>query len=230
MMVKTLLLTTRVAVCDSYREVRDCIDQQLVKLLADLQFDVFLMPNCLSDPVRWITKVSPNGIILSGGNDIHPKHYQQENLSCNNISVERDAAEMAVINYAVKHKVPLLGICRGLQMINVAFGGSLVQDLTAREGKKISHVSSVHTLEINGHFFLEEYVNSRIVVNSFHNQGITDQCMAKSLVSVAYSEDGVIEALRHKKYDIFGVQWHPERKDGDVSFDKKLITQFFNTV
>ena len=137
---------------------------------------------------------------------------------------------MAIINYAVKQKVPLLGVCRGLQIINVAFGGSLVQDLTAREGKKINHVSSVHDIEINGHFLLDEYVNSRITINSFHNQGITDRCIAKSLVSAAYSEDGVIEALRHKEYNILGVQWHPERKNGDTSFDKKLITQFFKTV
>ena len=86
-MTKTLLLTTRVAACYSYREKRDCIDHQFVKLLADLHFDVFLMPNCLTDPIRLIKKVSPIGIILSGGNDIHPKHYQQENISCNNISV-----------------------------------------------------------------------------------------------------------------------------------------------
>ena len=152
-----------------------------------------------------------DGIIIPGGGDVDPELYHEENTACFGINKELDALEMAVIEKAEKEKVPILGICRGHQILNVFFGGSLYQHIEqAERHKHTENGDSVHDTEIVAGTFLEAiYKESKIYVNSAHHQGI--KVLGKGLVPAQFSDDGVTEAVYHEALPIYGVQWHPER-------------------
>jgi len=139
---------------EKYNEVRDCIDHRFVEFLNWIGFHVLLMPNSLKNPYDFLSDHTPDGIVLSGGNDINPLLYGKELISLNrNVSDERDQAETKIIEYAILNELPLLGVCRGAQMINVHFGGSLIQDLTNHRLNTINHVGTKHTVKFNNSFF-----------------------------------------------------------------------------
>ena len=186
------------------------------------------MPNCLRDPLRAVSTLAPKGIILTGGNSICTKDRKVKAIDLGNGSLERDGTEFILIRYAIEKNIPLLGICRGMQMINVAMGGKLILDLDARRTKeKIDHASAIHSIIFKNNFIFREYRNTSLKVNSYHNQGVADNCLAKDLIPTAYSEDCIIEALMHKRYKILGVQWHPERENSESVINKKLIRFLF---
>ncbi len=226
-MKKTLLLTTRVDKFEEYDEVRFGIDQNLVFFFFELGFDVLLAPNNKLMINSLAKRVKPEGIVLSAGNDIDPNLYGQTNLACRNISQDRDQTELLLIQYALDHNVPLLGICRGMQMINVAFEGELVQGLRTKTNYN-NHVNTTHTIHFNKFFLLQEYQNTMIQFNSFHDHGIVDDNLGTGLVAVAHTEDGVVEAFQHQTLKILGIEWHPERKNSNSDLDKMLITRFFD--
>ena len=140
-----------------------------------------------------------DAFLLPGGYDIDPKHYKQKNYASNHIDEEMDALDFKIIDYAVQTKKPLLGICRGIQSINVFFGGTLKQDI-------------LHHMNEN-HFLI--WKDKSILVNSFHHQSI-DQ-LGKNLIAEAISLDGEIEIIRHESLPIYGVQFHPELFPFDIS-------------
>lgn len=158
-----------------------------------------------------------DALILSGGHDINPLNYNhqpRENLG--QTFDERDKFDMKLIEYALEKHIPILGICRGLQILNVFFGGSLYQDLSYDKKIYIKHnqeynpKSLSHTVELTKGTKLYDIFNKdKINVNSFHHQTIDK--LADGLLVSAVSPDGVIEAIEHKEYNfVLGVQWHPE--------------------
>jgi len=184
------------------------------------------MPNSLNNTYDFLSDHTPDGIVLSGGNDINPLLYGKNLISFNmNVSDERDQAETQIIEYAILNELPLLGVCRGAQMINVYFGGSLIQDLTNHKLNKMNHVGTIHTVKFNSYFYSKQFSKK---VNSFHNQGIVDDTLAKDLQPLAYSKDKVIEAFKHKRLNILGIQWHPERNVNFSLFDQKLVKNLFS--
>lgn len=147
-----------------------------------------------------------DGFLITGGTDILPKFFNQENNGSDpDGNEEMDLTDKVVIDYAVKNKKPMLGICRGHQAINVFLGGSLVQNIGT------SHQNTKHTVKTKPNRLIE--FPEIITVNSFHHQ-VLDK-MAKDLVGIAYSEEGYCEALIHNTLPIFSVQWHPERMMDD---------------
>lgn len=147
-----------------------------------------------------------DGFLITGGTDVDPKFYGEENLGLSkDVIIRLDELDQKVIHYAMKHHKPLLGICRGLQSLNVFLGGSLHQDLG---DKNITHnrVSSGHVLNTMSHpsFPWER----KIHVNSYHHQAIHK--LAPGLKVLATHEDGTIEMVIHESLPIFAVQWHPE--------------------
>ncbi|MCD8327357.1 MAG: gamma-glutamyl-gamma-aminobutyrate hydrolase family protein [Lachnospiraceae bacterium] len=162
-----------------------------------------------------------------------PAFYGQKNQSCRNINRELDLAQLQALDTFVRLKKPVLGICRGHQLINVYFGGTLIQDLPnadyhqAHEGR-----DSHHPVRILPDTPLSDFLGAReMVVNSAHHQALDR--MAESLKVCAYSEDGVIEAFCHKELPILGLQWHPERMAYSGYYtegrsDGSLIFQYFN--
>lgn len=152
-----------------------------------------------------------DGLLLPGGGDIDPKYYGEDMAGSDKPDRELDKAQWDVLDAFVKAKKPVLGICRGMQLINVYFGGSLYQDLKTKEThSRKNGVDSVHSVKsiVKGNLF-ENLYGRGFYVNSAHHQGVKK--LGEGLVSVLEAEDGVCEALLHKDLPIAATQFHPER-------------------
>ncbi|MGI6768637.1 MAG: type 1 glutamine amidotransferase [Bacilli bacterium] len=144
-----------------------------------------------------------DGFIIPGGDDLNPVYFDEEDTGLSKeINPEVDLIDQITVDYAKTHKIPLLGICRGIQAINVFLGGSLYQDI----GKDHKHIISDHKVVTYPNRFLK--FKETIAVNSYHHQAIKK--LAPELSVIAKHIDGTIEAVIHNKLPIFGVQWHPE--------------------
>jgi putative glutamine amidotransferase len=159
-----------------------------------------------------------DGLLLGGGGDVHPC-FCNERIKVKNLSIkkERDRFEIALAKKALRKKLPILGICRGLQVINIVLGGTIFQDLSLRKEKTLNHMPEKvirfkrkHKVRIKENSRLYSIVKQKeILVNTSHHQVIKD--VAPGLSASAWSEDGVIEALEGKgKEFLINVQWHPE--------------------
>lgn len=177
-----------------------------------------------------------DGIILSGGEDVHPGHYNKPEYVelCHEIDEQRDAFEWKVLEHTEKNKIPLLGICRGLQMANVFYGGTLLPHIPAFG--KFDHSQTgtsdrYHTVQIDPNSQLNMIVGaSSGEINSAHHQG-ADR-LGRGLVANALSADGVVEGMEREDPDLPFlqlVQWHPERmKDLDSAFSLNIKLKFLD--
>ncbi|HEX9865620.1 MAG TPA: gamma-glutamyl-gamma-aminobutyrate hydrolase family protein [Acidimicrobiia bacterium] len=163
-----------------------------------------------------------DGVLLSGGSDVDPAMYRAENTHSLDSHPEVDAFEVAVVGAARAQGKPLLAICRGLQLLNVALGGTLSQEVTSaggvhdvitRDHDLMSSRRHVVTLE-EGSILGDTYGSSEAKVNTLHHQGVDR--LADGLIVEGRTDDGLIEAARcDGDWWALGVQWHPERMDGD---------------
>lgn len=175
-----------------------------------------------------------DGIVFSGGVDVHPIFYNQEPLSgLGKVDLERDEFEILMIKKCVTKDIPFFGICRGLQIINCAFGGTLYQDIDCQidEGYLIQHSQNFkdkygnHTIKIKEDSFLYEIYGKNGFVNSYHHQAIKD--LAYDLEAVAWSFDGLVEAVNLRSNSkCFAVQWHPERMED--TYSQRIFDYFIN--
>ena len=163
-----------------------------------------------------------DGLLLSGGPDVDPARYGDTYVhpSTYGVDPDRDRFEIDLFDAALRHDIPVFGICRGIQVMNVALGGTLIQDVSTEHpgAEAIGHRQHERGLEVSavGHemaaadiTLLPIFGKNDLGVNSFHHQAIRD--LAPTLVPVAYSPDGLIEAVVMRGNDgVFGVQWHPE--------------------
>ncbi len=179
------------------------------------------------------------GIILCGGGDVAPELYNEKDRYARYVSVKRDKFELGLVDFALKNNIPILGLCRGAQVINVFFGGTLIQDLIeekeilghcslrGEEQKDIVEREREHDIEIYENSLLYSILRvKRLRVNSLHHQAIGD--LGRGLVASARSGDSVIEAVeipRHRHPFFLGVEWHPERMIQD-GYSKRLIKAF----
>lgn len=219
MKMKRILLTARVDTVAATGEKRDAVDVKLAEFLASLGLQVLIVPNHLPNFRRLLADLRPDGIVLSGGNDIDPKRYRRPGPA-REVSAARDAVELAAVAYSRAEGVPLVGVCRGLQLVNVAFGGTLSHDLQ-KSGH--NHVAVRHPVKLLDAFPIPAYRNRRVTVNSYHNHGVTPADLAPGLLPMAVSREGLVEALRHPHLPIFAVQWHPERKGSPAALDRALF-------
>ena len=151
-----------------------------------------------------------DALILSGGADVDPSFYGETNTACFTIDKARDEAEFRLIEAFRKAGKPILGICRGHQVLNAYFGGTLIQHLpTAEQHQWTKTGDSVHETAAEPDSFLAALYGTRFAVNSAHHQGIGR--LAEGLCAVQTAADGTIEACVHKDEPIWSVQWHPER-------------------
>ena len=189
MIKKGIAVTMRYDHFYNGKEMRNGIDFNLINWIYNLGYTPHLIPNDLRY-FEVIKKKKFKGFILSGGNDL-------------NIKKTRIILENKILNLSKKEKIPVLGICHGMQIMNKFEGGNL---------KRVNnHVQKYHKLHNNE----LDYPNK---VNSFHEYGIKQ--LGRNFEIIAYSDDNQIEAIKHKKYNWLGWMWHPER---DKKFDKKLI-------
>ena len=150
-----------------------------------------------------------DGLILCGGNDLDPSFYGQEIAGSVKIDRPRDDAEWAYLTEFLKTGKPILGICRGFQLLNAFFGGDLIQhlDTVSTHRGDLEHYP-VHNVCSAENSFLRRMYGEKFSVNSCHHQGI--KTLGKGLVPTAFAGD-LIEAFEHETLPIFAVQWHPEK-------------------
>lgn len=156
-----------------------------------------------------------DAIIITGGIDVNPLVYGEEPMDkLGQIQTLRDEFDLAVIKEVLELKKPVLGICRGLQILNVAFGGTLYQDLSYSEDSYIKHVQNTaphvpgHTVDIVEGTRLFGLLGAKTTTNSFHHQAIKD--LGKGLKVSARAKDGIIEGIEREEGYVVAVQWHPE--------------------
>lgn len=151
-----------------------------------------------------------DGLLLPGGGDIHPARFGQENAGSRDIDEALDQAQLAILDAFVQAEKPVLGICRGHQLVNVYFGGDLIQDLpTASDHMARERVDSVHPVRVEPGTALYGLYGPDAAVNSSHHQGLGR--LGAGLRAAAFAPDGVIEAAEHRRLPILAVQFHPER-------------------
>ncbi|MBS7576863.1 MULTISPECIES: gamma-glutamyl-gamma-aminobutyrate hydrolase family protein [unclassified Enterococcus] len=155
-------------------------------------------------------------LVLGGGQDISPIYYNEEPIHPLGMTFPpRDAFEIALVQAALHQKKAIFGLCRGMQLINVALGGTLYQDINQLPEITINHLQAptrecfkTHRIKISNDSLLGHFLPDECLVNSYHHQAIKN--LADGVVATAHSTDGVIEAFESPANRILAVQWHPE--------------------
>ncbi len=204
--MKRIGLTQRVEVIADYGERRDCLDQNWIKLFSDLDFMPIVLPNITQPELitRYLDALALDGVVLTGGNDLSQTNSPRA-------AIERDEFESALINYCCDNNIPVLGVCRGMQMLNLYFGGEL-QNVS-------DHVTKNHIVNFTD--------GQSYSVNSYHDWGIPEHLLSKELFACGHSEDGLVEYCQHKNKPITGIMWHPERFNQDQGISLTIIKETF---
>jgi putative glutamine amidotransferase len=195
-----------------------------------------ILPSGLPEEILLGLLKQCDALLLTGGGDIDPLSYQKmPDDRAGGIDLRRDASEHYLIKAAMLEQMPILGICRGIQMLNVALGGTLYPDINGDMPGTSKHDfypdlprdAYCHTISIEeGNLFHEIMGKTEIQVNSLHHQGVKDP--ADGLVVVGRPEDGTIEAIIAPDYSwCIAVQWHPECLSEDIDA-QNLFTAFVN--
>jgi len=205
--MKKVGISQRVEVVEEYEERRDCLDQRWGPLLRSLGYVPIPLFNQVGEIDDYIAALDLDGIILTGGNDLDTLE------DGSNVAPERDSFERGLIDHAIEHDLPVLGVCRGAQLINVYFGGSLSQV----EG----HVATTHDISISTPSIpdLPQSANT----NSYHNYGLKTDDLAPQMKALARTPDNTIEWLTHQTYQIMAIMWHPERDSPSEPLDRWII-------
>jgi N5-(cytidine 5'-diphosphoramidyl)-L-glutamine hydrolase len=199
--MKLIAISQRVTIDTKFGERRDCLDQSWTKFLSACGLTPILVPNHCKTARSLCDSLPLTGLILTGGNDLSA--YGGD-------APERDATENTLVDFAEARALPVLGVCRGMQLIQHRFGVHL---------RRVSgHVASRQTIYSDGEM---------LEVNSYHNFGSTETC--DPLQAWAYAEDGIIEAVRHRNKKMIGIMWHPERLRPFAARDISFFERFFGS-
>lgn len=194
--MKKVFISQRLDSVGKFDEKRNNLDTRFLKLFDKLDIIPILIPNDIYLTKKIIKDIKPKGIILTSGGDALKKDV-------------RYYSELLLINFAYKKNIPLIGICRGAQAINLYFSGKI---------KKISnHVRKKHKLNINlGN-------KQKVTTNCYHDYGIKKESLGKNLKVLGKTNDGSIELFKHKSKKIIGMMWHPERFKKLRAFELKIF-------
>ncbi len=198
--MKVVLYTQRVEVAESYGERRDCADQNIPCFIEACGYLPLPLPNIRNIAERLIEQIQPSGIVLTGGNSL--TKYGGE-------APERDEVERWILDVSLERDIPVYGFCRGMQVILDYFGCELEQ--------------------VQGHVAVRHKLSGtlgELEVNSFHNQACYK--VKGPLEALARTQDGVIEAVRHKDKRILGTMWHPEREERFQTLDIRRVKELFD--
>ena len=197
--MKTVAVTQRVAIVPEYAERRDCLDQAWPRFLAACGLQPLPLPNVIEVALAWFDRPSIAGLVLTGGNDL---------AALGGDAPERDAVENALLDLAERHELPVIGVCRGMQVLQRRCGIPL--------GPVEGHVAPRQIIRVEG---------ERQEVNSYHRFAAFGS--QAPLETWAVAEDGVVKAVRHAWLPFTGIMWHPERRDPPASEDVALFRRVF---
>jgi putative glutamine amidotransferase len=228
---RRLINSPRIGVMAALREEAESIAQsplgrfvrtdiEYVKAVAEAGGIPVVLPPSISLRAAKALLDSVDGLLLSGGPDLDPGYYGERPIPELGTTIpEWDALEMALLRLAFEQGMPIFGICRGMQILNVALGGTLYQDVPSQFGADVvNHCQTTpkcqftHQVEVLDDSYLAKITDRQTVeVNSYHHQGI--KCLPEALTVAAHSADGLIEGLESRDVSerwLVGVQWHPE--------------------
>lgn len=209
--MKRIGLTQRVDIATGHGERRDGLDQKWAGLLLALGYCPVPLANDVQDVDEYLAAMSLDGVVLTGGNDLAAAQGAKD------IAPERDRFEGLLLDLFTAQCLPVLGVCRGLQMMAVHYGGGL---------KRVdNHLLQRHTVRLDTSFF--EDCPTSIEVNSFHQFAIDKSGLSSRFKAIAWANDGTIEAAVHDKLPQSGVMWHPERDQSLAVHDLLMIRHVF---
>ncbi len=203
-------------------EERVGVPAAYVRALARAGLVPVLVPPLVAPAAACALLERVHGLVLTGGEDVVPARYgAAAHPRLGETDPERDAVERALIAGAVRRRLPVLAICRGLQILNVALGGTLYQDLPSERPGPLGHDDGAerHAITIEpGSRLARVLAGTRAVVNTRHHQAVRD--LAPALRATAWAEDGVVEAAEARDPGawVLAVQWHPEEEPDDALF------------
>jgi N5-(cytidine 5'-diphosphoramidyl)-L-glutamine hydrolase len=208
-------ITSRITNENPHNEIRDALSHDWFEYFNKIMPKAILIPipNNHNNIKKWLEVLDLDLVILSNGNDIG--EY-----------VIRDDTENSVISFAVEACIPIIGFCRGFQLINIYFGGELTLNIIDTHEEK--HINVDHQLIISDQAFIDLIGTRKIEVNSFHSHGIAYKDLASSLKIFASTEGGLVEGFIHNDLPIIGIQWHPERNNNASEENKIIINEFIN--
>ena len=203
--VKRIGLTQRIASAPNYAEIRDTLAHDWYQFVANNlpEMTCIALPNIGNKIISYTKSLDIDAIILTGGNDIGSEPL-------------RDNTEKILLEYAQSSDIPIIGVCRGMQLIQHFFGG----ELAPRNSDH--HVATSHKLYFSESCPIQSLRGSSQTVNSFHTSGI--DFPAEPLISFAFDEWNGVEALFHPDARLLGIMWHPERSNND--FNRILFRNF----
>ena len=216
--MKRIAVSQRVEYVTHRGETRDCLDQAWTSLISDLGATILPIPNQLKDVHSWLQLFEVDGVVLTGGNDLSFLR------GAVNTSQERDRTESGILQYAARFGVPVLGVCRGMQVMNHYFCGSL----TAVEG----HAGESHEVSLIGdkNPLQKLKFQSEFRANSFHNWSISTEDLGENLIPLVIDKDRYIEAFKHESLPFWGIMWHPERESEETVDSRNLLRSIFEGV
>ena len=207
--MKTIAITQRLVEHSDYNEIRNALDVRFCELFEGLGF-LPLPLLSYTDFARYLRLLPIDGVVLSGGNDL-------SSVESGKLSSDRDAFERRVLDLAIKSDTPVLGICRGMQLIAEYFGCSL---------KRLAgHAATEHPIVAAEDTEYSEWLRPIRTANSYHKYGVDR--VSESIEVLARSDDGEIEALCHRDHRVLGHMWHPERGPQMRCAELALIRHFF---
>ena len=210
-------VTTRITLATKYYEVRDSISHDLMSLILRHGMTPLLIPNICSSPEKLYNSIPFDVLILSGGDDLVKPIEKISKI--NNIKILRDTTEKKLIKFSIKKNIPIIGICRGMQLLNNFFGGY------SNTSNNSSHKKEPHLIKETNNLSL--FPNKTFKVNSFHNNIITKTSLSPQLIPTMLASDNSVESFMHNNYSIFGIMWHPERKFIDDAINTYFKERFF---
>ena len=197
--MKTVAVTQRVSVVPAYGERRDCLDQTWARFLTNCRLLPVLLPNVPETALALCEVAGVGGLVLTGGNDL---------AELGGDAPERDAVERSLLDWAERARIPVLGVCRGMQVIQRRF----LNVLDRVEG----HVTPRQVIQVDG---------ERCEVNSYHH--FASREVRPPLEMWALADDGVVKAVRHSTLPMTGIMWHPERQFPCSPADVGLFRRIF---